>query len=734
MKRKIDLFNKLYKEIAGHGINGDTELAHINKYEAVALKAMGGSGTVNNITGLKEYWGDDPEPAPSPATTTTVKQVSDLPEYFKPYVEELFATAQDVYDRPYKKYEGERLAPVSAEQKAAFSGLRDMFTTVDEETGVRSFRDPTSEGFTEATRLSERGAKGFDELKEGEFQETYMSPYKQAVTDIQTREAEKKQEAMRRKRQGAARMANALGGGRFGAEQAMAGFYDQQLLDDIQKKGLQEAYDTGLKVFDSDRLAARAGATQRAGLATDELTSGLKSLGALQSTGETQRAIAQQPLDINYEEFARQEQFPKQNLQELSGILRGFQVQPTTYNTTQQYKPPQSLGQQLLAAGTLGAGISKGLGKSLLSKSGGVINAASGGTVSPNPQAAIEGGKGFGGLGQLANFFQEVIAQRQAQGLPLPSSWNLRDDLKIPKDPKDMETIEEQVGIFAEAAGGGLMSIAPQKYQTGDVVTKKLPPEVLKYMPRDLLQQLPPEILPVPENQTLEQLRPGQPPLNTKVRPEWARNLTEVEFQRILKTLPPDSSIPYGPVTTDKVNIDEFTEITAEPTDDLPETSVIDSTTSDSKSDSGFDWEKLFSQYAEGFDAAAPYLASFAKQKGWDDSAEGLKGIADAALKKAQVEYYKGLGQKAKDYRDVERLKAGAKFKKNKIDALVKNFQERLEIIKAKITADGASSAELDAEAENIIKAMQVLVTQGYGTDSVGIGLPTPRTSTTLPE
>ena len=133
MKRKIDLFNKLYKEIAGHGINGDTELAHINKYEAVALKAMGGSGTVNNITGLKEYWGDDPEPAPSPATTTTVKQVSDLPEYFKPYVEELFATAQDVYDRPYKKYEGERLAPVSAEQKAAFAGLRERLAPVSAE-------------------------------------------------------------------------------------------------------------------------------------------------------------------------------------------------------------------------------------------------------------------------------------------------------------------------------------------------------------------------------------------------------------------------------------------------------------------------------------------------------------------------------------------------------------------------------------------------------------------------
>ena len=706
MKRKIDLFNKLYKEIAGHGINGDTELAHINKYEAVALKAMGGSGTVNNITGLKEYWGDDPEPAPSPATTTTVKQVSDLPEYFKPYVEELFATAQDVYDRPYKKYEGERLAPVSAEQKAAFAGLRDMFTTVDEETGVRSFRDPTSEGFTEATRLSERGAKGFDELKEGEFQETYMSPYKQAVTDIQTREAEKKQEAMRRKRQGAARMANALGGGRFGAEQAMAGFYDQQLLDDIQKKGLQEAYDTGLKVFDSDRLAARAGATQRAGMTTDEFTSGLKGLGALQSTGETQRAIAQQPLDIKYEEFARQEQFPKQNLQELSGILRGFQVQPTTYQTSQQYKPPQSLGQQLLAAGTLGAGISKGLGKSLLgNKGGGLINAASGGTVSPNPQAAIEGGRGFGGMGLIADLFKEVIAQRQSQGLPLPFMKN--------QNPNEQIDMEEQVGIFAEAAGGGLMSIAPEKYQTGDAVSK-IPPEALKYMPRDLLQRIDPELLPVSENQTLEQLRPGQPPLDPKVRPEWARNLTEVEFQRILKTLPPDSSVPYGPVTTDKVNIDEFTEITAEPTDDLPETSVIDSTTSDSKSDSGFDWEKLLTGFGEGFDAAAPYLASYAKQKGWDDSSEGLKGLSDAALKKAQMDYYKGLGTKAKAYEAIEQAKAGRKLNKERTDALMSGLKEELDIIQSKITAEGASSPELQKEVDRIINTMRELALVSY--------------------
>ena len=110
IKHKVDLFNKLYKEISGYGRGGDTELAHVNKYEVAVLKAMGGSGTVNPTTGLREYgWfdKDDDSPPPPTPTTTTVKQISDLPEYFRPYVEELFSTAQDVYERPYVPYGSE---------------------------------------------------------------------------------------------------------------------------------------------------------------------------------------------------------------------------------------------------------------------------------------------------------------------------------------------------------------------------------------------------------------------------------------------------------------------------------------------------------------------------------------------------------------------------------------------------------------------------------------------------
>ena len=47
----------LAQDLAKHGRYGDTMVAHINPQEAALLKAMGGSGTINPVTGLPEYWG-----------------------------------------------------------------------------------------------------------------------------------------------------------------------------------------------------------------------------------------------------------------------------------------------------------------------------------------------------------------------------------------------------------------------------------------------------------------------------------------------------------------------------------------------------------------------------------------------------------------------------------------------------------------------------------------------------
>ena len=42
-------------DLAQYGRNGDTMVAHINPQEAAMLKAMGGSGTINPVTGLREF-------------------------------------------------------------------------------------------------------------------------------------------------------------------------------------------------------------------------------------------------------------------------------------------------------------------------------------------------------------------------------------------------------------------------------------------------------------------------------------------------------------------------------------------------------------------------------------------------------------------------------------------------------------------------------------------------------
>ena len=48
--------NCLLEQIRKKGRNGDTELAHVNPLEAMMLKKMGGSGTINPKTGLPEYF------------------------------------------------------------------------------------------------------------------------------------------------------------------------------------------------------------------------------------------------------------------------------------------------------------------------------------------------------------------------------------------------------------------------------------------------------------------------------------------------------------------------------------------------------------------------------------------------------------------------------------------------------------------------------------------------------
>ena len=50
------VYGDILEELKSKGRYGDTELAHVTPGEAMLLKALGGSGTINPETGLKEYF------------------------------------------------------------------------------------------------------------------------------------------------------------------------------------------------------------------------------------------------------------------------------------------------------------------------------------------------------------------------------------------------------------------------------------------------------------------------------------------------------------------------------------------------------------------------------------------------------------------------------------------------------------------------------------------------------
>jgi len=75
-------------------------------------------------------------------------------------------------------------------------------------------------------------------------------------------------------------------------------------------------------------------------------------LGLQTSTAAQQQALDQQRYDTRYQDFLRQRDYPMEQLQQYSGLLRGVPVTPSSTTTT--YAPSASIGSQLLGGG-LGA-------------------------------------------------------------------------------------------------------------------------------------------------------------------------------------------------------------------------------------------------------------------------------------------------------------------------------------------------------------------------------------------
>ena len=370
IKFKVWLLDRLACDIANQGEDGDTELAHINSYEAKLLRSVGGSGTINKTTGLKQYKGGGGG-SPAPAATSTVVEKAEFPPELRPFITDILEKAQAQEQARlaagYPVYPGPRIAQFTPEERAAQAGIVSLIGS----------QEPTfdiAKGLTAASALEDTS---------GAIQQR-MSPYMQNVVDIQKREAERSAEARRQQLAAQGVAAGGFGGSREALMQSELERNLQQQLGDIQATGSQAAFQQAQQGLANLRQRQAQAGQQMAGFAPLQSGVQFKELGALAGIGEQNRQQQQKALDLGFQQFREEQTYPEASLQQYQSIIRGFPLQPTTTQTQQSILPTPSLGQQLIGMGTGALGLA-GAAKTLFKE---------GGPLKPIP----EGNKGLSKL------------------------------------------------------------------------------------------------------------------------------------------------------------------------------------------------------------------------------------------------------------------------------------------------------------------------------------------------
>ena len=349
--------------------------------------------------------GSQPQVQKSEVTQST------LPEYARPYFETLMQRGQSVLSQDYTPYGQERIAGFTPEQQQVQQDVLNMqtpgqfgtATNLATAAGLGSLQAGRyTPGQFRAPDLNYFQMQGPDSFTQSGMAQQYMSPYMQAALDPQRREA------IRGAQQG--QLVQGLGAARQGAyggsRQLLASMERErnlgQNLADIQARGMQTAYEQAQGQFNAEQQARQNAGLQnlRAALETQGLgaqygmeaqrmreqsrqfgaqqglaglaqagqmgqtltnigsaqqQADLSRLGAQQQTAAMPQEMQQRYLDMAYQDFLRQRDYPMEQLQQYSSLLRGVPVAPASTTTT--YAPPPSMFSQVAGAGLGAAGL-----------------------------------------------------------------------------------------------------------------------------------------------------------------------------------------------------------------------------------------------------------------------------------------------------------------------------------------------------------------------------------------
>jgi len=305
-------------------------------------------------------------PPPQPTQTSQVT----IPEYAQPYMEKLLGKAEALTESPYQTYGQQRIAGTTLQQEAARQEAAGLGTPGQFGVGTGMIGAGGLGSLGYGAQAAGAGQQYFGMAQDPTQVQAFMSPYQQAVTDIQKQSALREaQIAQKQANLGSARQGT-YGGARqaLGQAERERGLLDR--LNQIQAQGSQAAFEQAMKAqqFGSElglrglqAGIAGAGQAAQAGQAMGQLgaveqAANLERLKAQEAFGAMTQQQQQAALDMAYQDFLTQQQYPYKQLGFMSDLLRGSANLAGTGGKT-VYETPPSMLQQAVGPGLLGLGL-----------------------------------------------------------------------------------------------------------------------------------------------------------------------------------------------------------------------------------------------------------------------------------------------------------------------------------------------------------------------------------------
>ena len=291
LKEKVELFKKLYKEISSKGIKGDTELAHINEFESRILKMYGGAGTINEETGLRQYFGGGGGGGQQAAPDTTTQFVREAPGIEERKIE-LMDIARSAAQQPL-------YANVPDVRVAGLSGLEQQGVGQAATTGVGA---PTTQA----------GIGSILQAQAGPNIQQFYNPYQSYVLDEINRQAAMAQNQLSAQ----AVQSGAFGGGREGVQRAEQERARLGAIGEAQRTGFNTALGAATQ---QQQIGLQAG-QQLGQLGVQQQAMSQSDINQLMAAGGLQRQLAQQALDAERQSALQKATEPLQRVEFLSNV------------------------------------------------------------------------------------------------------------------------------------------------------------------------------------------------------------------------------------------------------------------------------------------------------------------------------------------------------------------------------------------------------------------------------